>query len=104
MVLVDEATRQAQSDWTGVLYPFAPKAGEPGPLINPMLHISGSGIGYSVTWLQRQAGFQFEPEYIYLLMTETPMQLRQLFYFFLMFLGVYLLGMVWLYVRPRKQP
>jgi hypothetical protein len=101
-VLVDGETNQDQRAWTGVLYPFAPKVGEPGPLINPMLHIQGSGMGYNVAWLQRQANFQFEPEYAYLLMTETPMQLRQRFYFALMFFGIYLLGMIFIYVRPRK--
>ncbi|MDA0865750.1 MAG: hypothetical protein O2890_04920 [Cyanobacteria bacterium] len=100
-VLVDGETHQEQRVWTGILYPFAPRAGEPGPLINPMLHIQG--MGYNVAWLQRQANFQFEPEYAYLLMTDNPAQLRQRLYFVLMLFGIYLLGMVFLYVRPKKQ-
>ncbi len=105
VVLVEGAKTQSQKrSWTGILYPFMPKAHEPGPLINPMLHIQGDGMGYSATWLQRHADFSFEPEYSYLLMTdESPTQMRQRLYVALVLFGIYLLGMTWVYVRPKKQ-
>ena len=101
-VLVDGSQTQNQSTWTGILYPFEPKAHEPGPLVNPMLHIEG--MGYSVAWLQARADFQIEPDYLYLLMTnENPAQMRRRLYIALALFGIYLLGMAWLYVTPEKQ-
>jgi hypothetical protein len=101
-VLVDGANPQNQTTWTGILYPFVPQAREPGPLINPMLHIGG--IGSSLDWLQARANFQVEPDYLYLLMPdESPAQMRLRLYIVLVLFGIYLLVITWLYVRPRKQ-
>jgi hypothetical protein len=100
-VLVDEVKNQDQRTWTGILYPFMPKAHEPGPLINPILHIPG--MGYSVDWLQGRADFPIDPDHLYLLMADTPAQMRQRLYIVWVLFGLYFLGMTWLYIRPRKQ-
>jgi hypothetical protein len=102
VVLVDGAIPSDQNTWTGILYPFVPKGGEPGPLIDPMLHIGR--MGASIDWLQARADFPVEPDNLYLLMPdESPAQLRFRLYVVLFCFGLYLLGIAWLYVRPQKQ-